>query len=739
MKKDKNNLFKNKKLSIKKSVATIALTGLILASPLMLTGCTGEKGAPGTPGSVWHTGTEYTECTNANIGDFFLETDGDVYIFMESGWSKFTTIKGDKGDKGDTGATGNPGSAGKGISSISKTTEGLVDTYTITFTDGTTNTFTLTNGANGLPGTNGKGIKSINKTTEGLVDTYTITYTDDTTYVFTLTNGADGLPGAAGKGIKSVNKTTEGLVDTYTITYTDNTTYVFSVTNGDNGSNGTSFLSGNGVPQAELGTTGDTYLDLETYKIYKKAVSGWEIVGTLELGTELCPIYINDVNDFKNIKTTGNVYYKLANDIDLSDVKDEFTKGDALISSFEGVIDGNEKTIYLPEELSGSYGMVISEFNGILKNVTISYANVRDGQEINWSSSNSKATLFENVIIDNVDVSKNTNEILDLPSSATNFSPFINFASADLTFKNCTNKLSFAGIPYGSAFLGGYINSPSGIVFENDGSISSDKVGFVKNVKLSFINCTNEGRLYMEEASLLQGHSNRLPVKENLIISNVVNNGTIQGTASSAIYCSKGTTAYSVVDPTDFRRSVLTAWNAEIESNNNKVSSSSAGDCVVNSLTNFVATYTGENNLITITNPLEDSNNDYVYDINIKSYITKQGAVGTAIVNAAIRIEDAGETNIGYYNVVDTEFINNLENITKTEIEGASITYTGAPDLKLYLIEDQSGNKYYYFNNAEDTFVYDAAHLNYRHNVTAFKVESDTSLTISGQVVIQKA
>ena len=49
---------------------------------------------------------------------------------------------GAKGDKGDTGDTGN------GISSIRKTsTSGLVDTYTITFTNGNTTTFTVTNGS----------------------------------------------------------------------------------------------------------------------------------------------------------------------------------------------------------------------------------------------------------------------------------------------------------------------------------------------------------------------------------------------------------------------------------------------------------------------------------------------------------------------------------------------------------------------------------------------------------------
>ena len=42
------------------------------------------------------------------------------------------------------------GADGKGITSITKTgTSGLIDTYTITYTDGTTSTFTVTNGSSG--------------------------------------------------------------------------------------------------------------------------------------------------------------------------------------------------------------------------------------------------------------------------------------------------------------------------------------------------------------------------------------------------------------------------------------------------------------------------------------------------------------------------------------------------------------------------------------------------------------
>ena len=74
------------------------------------------------------------------------------------------------------------GEGGSGIESVEKTgTSGLVDTYTITFTDGRKTTFTVTNG---------RGIVSIEKTASvGLVDTYTITFNDGTTTTFEVHNG----------------------------------------------------------------------------------------------------------------------------------------------------------------------------------------------------------------------------------------------------------------------------------------------------------------------------------------------------------------------------------------------------------------------------------------------------------------------------------------------------------------------------------------------------------------------
>ena len=128
------------------------------------------------------------------------------------------------------------GQEGQSIKGIEKTsTDGFVDTYTITLTDGTTSTFTVTNG---------REISDISKTgTSGLVDTYTITFNDGATSTFTVTNG---------KEISGISKTgTSGLVDTYTITFNDGTTSTFTVTNGAKGDKGDTGPRGPRGPKGE--------------------------------------------------------------------------------------------------------------------------------------------------------------------------------------------------------------------------------------------------------------------------------------------------------------------------------------------------------------------------------------------------------------------------------------------------------------------------------------------------------
>lgn len=80
-------------------------------------------------------------------GNWFIY-DSSQNEWVDSGISS----QGEKGDKGDTGSQGNQG---VGIASIDKTgTSGLIDTYTITYTDGSTDTFNVKNGADGSGGVN---------------------------------------------------------------------------------------------------------------------------------------------------------------------------------------------------------------------------------------------------------------------------------------------------------------------------------------------------------------------------------------------------------------------------------------------------------------------------------------------------------------------------------------------------------------------------------------------------------
>ena len=116
------------------------------------------------------------------------------------------------GIKGDTGATGN------GIASITTSKENGITTVTIKFTDPNMAdvVFTSEDGADGAKGdtgaqgekgdkgntgADGVGIAKIEKTfSDGNVDTYTITLTNGTTYTFIVTNGTNGTDGKDGNG-----------------------------------------------------------------------------------------------------------------------------------------------------------------------------------------------------------------------------------------------------------------------------------------------------------------------------------------------------------------------------------------------------------------------------------------------------------------------------------------------------------------------------------------------------------
>lgn len=111
-----------------------------------------------------------------------------------------TLTKGEKGDKGDTGATGAAGAQGpQGIQGVA--------------------------GAAGAAGATGNGIDNVAWTsnsggqpqgTQGTTDTYTITYTDASTDTFVVTNGADGVGATATGYIFNTYNSATGTASTIT-------------------------------------------------------------------------------------------------------------------------------------------------------------------------------------------------------------------------------------------------------------------------------------------------------------------------------------------------------------------------------------------------------------------------------------------------------------------------------------------------------------------------------------------
>lgn len=137
-------------------------------------------------------------------------------------------------------------------------------------------------GEQGNPGKDGISVVSINKTSsEGDVDTYTISYSDGTSSTFTVTNGVDGesIKGDPGKdGHTPEIKVVEG----YWTVDGVSTGILAQGPQGEPGINGNSILTGNGEPQEELGVNGDSYIDLSSWNYYLKVNDSWVLKGNIK-------------------------------------------------------------------------------------------------------------------------------------------------------------------------------------------------------------------------------------------------------------------------------------------------------------------------------------------------------------------------------------------------------------------------------------------------------------------------
>ena len=143
------------------------------------------------------------------------------------------------------------------------------------------------NGEDGVDGKDGISIVSIELTdTEGLEDTYTITYSDNSTSTFVVTNGADGAQGIQGEpGKDGHTPIVEINENGYWVIDGEVTEILAKGDKGDEGApgkDGTSCFNDSGKPLVTLGSDGDSYIDTDTWDFYVKVEGVWIKKGNIK-------------------------------------------------------------------------------------------------------------------------------------------------------------------------------------------------------------------------------------------------------------------------------------------------------------------------------------------------------------------------------------------------------------------------------------------------------------------------
>lgn len=217
-----------------------------------LKGADGGQGQPGKDGTSMITGNGAPSSELGKVGDSYVNLDNwDFYVKeSESGWVQHGNIKGQDGDPG-----GPVGPTGNGIASIALDhSEGLVDVYKITYTNGEVTYFNVTNGEDGVDGINGTPGQDGHTPNIQIIDGYWFIDGVSTGIKAVGEDGKDGTDGAPG---------TPGQ-------------------DGVNGADGTSLLTGSGAPNSELGKVGDSYIDIATWDFYVKTNEGWLASGNIK-------------------------------------------------------------------------------------------------------------------------------------------------------------------------------------------------------------------------------------------------------------------------------------------------------------------------------------------------------------------------------------------------------------------------------------------------------------------------
>ena len=176
----------------------------------------------------------------------------------------FAACSGTQGEKGDKGESGADGKDGISIVSVEKTdSEGLTDTYTITYSDGKTTIFTVTNGRDGSDGSDGEdgtdgesgkdGI-SITKVDINGSGELVISFSEGSPVNLGKIVGTDGVDGQDGKDGVSIEGATVDDSGNLILALSDDTTFTAGKVKGENGADG---KDGVGISGVEINESGE--------------------------------------------------------------------------------------------------------------------------------------------------------------------------------------------------------------------------------------------------------------------------------------------------------------------------------------------------------------------------------------------------------------------------------------------------------------------------------------------------
>lgn len=175
-------------------------------------------------------------------------------------------------------------------------------TVTITYTDEEKEPVSFT-----IPkGEKGRGILSIEKTSsDELNDVYTITFTDNTTTTYTISNGKDGKDGIYITDIIGTTTSTEYIVK---FIFSDKTTKEITLEKPATNK----WISGSSFPKVDVGNDNDYYFDTYHKIIYTKRDGVWTLVISFNDSQETYKVIFN-LND----KTDGGPEASMPDGFDL--------------------------------------------------------------------------------------------------------------------------------------------------------------------------------------------------------------------------------------------------------------------------------------------------------------------------------------------------------------------------------------------------------------------------------------